>query len=269
VLTAAARARIVLLGERHDAAEDHRWQADVLAGLAAHRQPLIVGFEVFTRRDQAALDAWTAGGLPVEELLVRTQWREASGLDPALYLPLLHFTRRHRVTTIGLNVDRGLVARTVRTGWAQIPAADRQGIGDPAPPPRTYEESLLATYAEHACRPADALRGSAGFARFLEAQLLWDRAMAEALRAAARTNEDALVVGIMGSGHLDPGGVPHQLAALGWTNVTVLLPRDATGTCDAAGPSAADAVFGTASLASEQPVERRHRCAQAPSQPPR
>ena len=34
-LDSLARARVVLLGETHDRPEDHRWQATVIAGLAA------------------------------------------------------------------------------------------------------------------------------------------------------------------------------------------------------------------------------------------
>jgi len=38
-----AAARVVLLGERHDSARDHRWQAAVIAALAARRPALVVG----------------------------------------------------------------------------------------------------------------------------------------------------------------------------------------------------------------------------------
>lgn len=81
--------------------------------------------------------------------------------------------------------------------------------------------------------------------RFVEAQLTWDRALAEGLADAARANPGALVVGIMGSGHLEGGnGVPHQLAALGVRDVTVLLPWDTTRECSTLAPHLADAVFG-------------------------
>jgi uncharacterized iron-regulated protein len=261
VLAHAARARLVLLGERHDVAEDHRWQLDVLAGLAALRAHLVVGFEAFSRRDQATLETWSRGGLSVDDLLARS---------PDVYLPLLHFTRRHRMPSVALNVDRDLVARVGRTGWAQVPPSDRHGVGDPAPPAPAYTERLLATYAEHTCRPQATVRGTPGFARFVEAQLLWDRAMAEALAAAAARNREALVVGIVGSGHLEHGhGIPHQLAALGWRDVVVLLPRDVATACADVTPGLADAVFGIAPLAAEAPAPARHRCeSSAPTQAP-
>src|SRR5262245_8720252 len=93
--------------------------------------------------------------------------------------------------------------------------------------------------------------------RFVEAQLTWDRALAEGLAEAARANPQALVIGVMGSGHLEGGhGVPHQLAALGMHDVTVLLPWDATRDCATLGPGMADAAFGIgppADTATERP----------------
>jgi len=82
------------------------------------------------------------------------------------------------------------------------------------------------------------------FKRFVEAQLTWDRAMAEALAGAKRKFSDATVVGILGSGHVAEGyGVPHQLEALGVAGVTTLIPVSADAACMLVGTSFADALF--------------------------
>ena len=86
----------------------------------------------------------------------------------------------------------------------------------------------------------------AGLERFIDAQLTWDRAMAEALAGAQETakTKATLVVGIIGSGHLENRwGVPRQLAALGFPNATVLLPWDGGRDCDDLVAGMADAVF--------------------------
>ena len=58
--------------------------------------------------------------------------------------------------------------------------------------------------------------------------------MAEALAAAHRRDPEALIVGIIGRGHLEYGhGIPHQLADLGIDDVGVLLPVDADDDCAA------------------------------------
>jgi hypothetical protein len=79
----------------------------------------------------------------------------------------------------------------------------------------------------------------------MEGQLLWDRAMAEALARAVRDEPGALVVGLMGSGHVIHGyGVEHQLRDLGVADVGSLLPWDVDGDCADLVAGVADAVFG-------------------------
>jgi membrane-associated protease RseP (regulator of RpoE activity) len=82
------------------------------------------------------------------------------------------------------------------------------------------------------------------FNGFVDSQLAWDRAMAEALAKAMTRNERPLVVGIMGSGHIRFGhGVPHQLRDLGVSNIATLLPVELKGECESLRPGLADAVF--------------------------
>ncbi len=242
VIARAARARIVLLGEHHDHADHHRWQLHTLAALAARRRRLVIGFEMFPRRVQPALDQWTAGGLDAATLLREADWHRVWGFPPDLYLPLFEFARLNRVPMRALNVDRDLVTRVGREGWVAVPMAAREGVGNPAPPAPAYRAALDAILSAHG---AGADLDPEARQRFVDAQLLWDRAFAEGLAAAARDEPDALVVGIVGSGHLEHRwGVPHQLAALGIRDVVVLLPWDTRRGCDGLAPDLADAVFG-------------------------
>ncbi len=242
VLARAARTTFVLLGEMHDRPDHHRWQADVIAGLLARRDAVVVGFEMFPRRTQAALDRWTAGELDTPAFLAASDWDAVWGFDPALYMPLFHLARLNRLPMVALNVDRELVARVGREGWDTVPASAREGVGTPAPASDAYRAALDGVFAAHghADDPAAAQR-------FVEAQLTWDRALAEALVSASQRHPGALVVGVMGSGHLERGhGVPHQLAALGVRSrdVTVLLPWDVERPCAERTADLANAVFG-------------------------
>lgn len=276
VLAAAARRGVVLLGEQHDEAEHHRWQLSVIAGLLALRGELVLGFEAFPRRVQPVLDRWIAGELGVRDFLDQTEWREVWGLDPELYLPLFHLARLHRIPMVALNVERALVARVGREGWAAVPRPERQGVGDPAPPAEPYLDRLAGSFAQHqraresgrssgdrggaaageaTDRPA--VRDRPEFARFVEAQLTWDRAMAEALAEARRRPGAPLVVGIVGAEHLRGRyGVPHQLAALGVADAAVLLPHDARNGCTGLA-GIADAVFLVDSASSTGPPRPR------------
>ncbi|MCW9040727.1 MAG: ChaN family lipoprotein, partial [Rhodospirillales bacterium] len=98
-------------------------------------------------------------------------------------------------------------------------------------------------YEQHAS--ADKEFDEKDFGRFIEAQTVWDGAMAQALHAAASSAKNPFVVGIMGSGHLFRGyGVPHQLASLGANQVRVALPWDQHEACDELTADVADLVFG-------------------------
>jgi uncharacterized iron-regulated protein len=247
LLQRAAQASVVMLGERHDSAEQHRWQLQTLVGLHAYRPNLVIGMEMFPRRVQPALDRWVAGETTEQQFLAESDWRTVWGYDSQFYMPILHFARMNRIPVVALNVDRTLTSRVGREGWAQVPADQREGVGDPAGASDAYGDLLAEIYSSHG-RPngTATVKDDPAFQRFREVQLLWDRAMAEAL-ASAHRRTGALAVGIIGGGHLeDRHGVPHQLNALGIRDSVVLLPWAANRPCADLKPSLADAVFGVA-----------------------
>lgn len=278
LMRSLSQQRIVLLGESHSDFEHHRWQLHTLAGLFALHPRLVLGFEMFPRSAQPALDVWVQGRYTVDEFLEASRWKEVWNYDPDFYLPLFHFARQSRLPMVALNVDRELVSRVRREGWGQIPLEARQGVSDPAPASGAYRKSLAEVYLmeqRHRAKdppPAEpgeqgggmpdlaAVQDSGDFARFVEAQLTWDRAMAEALRNAANDNPDALIVGILGRGHIEHGhGVPHQLEDLGENGAVILLPIYGDTACHELEPDAADAVFVLAAGDSRQPVLAKPR----------
>jgi len=267
LLSSLAQRPVVLLGEEHDNAEHHRWQLYTLAALHGRHPDMVIGFESFPRRVQPILDRWVNGELDAQAFLKAVDWPTVWGYDPALYLPLFHFARQNRVPMVALNVDRQLISRVRAEGWAAIPAGEREGLTDPAPAGDAYRHSLAEIYIfeqshmsgeeggdPHAAAPesetppaetdVDSVIGTEDFARFVQAQLTWDRAMAEALAMARQHRPNALVVGILGRGHIEYRyGVPHQLADLGIAEAAVLLAVDREAACEALPADVADAVF--------------------------
>jgi uncharacterized iron-regulated protein len=215
-----AGAGVVLLGEQHDRLAHHRWQLHTLAGLHAHRPEMVIGLEMLPREAQPALDAWVAGELDESAFLEASNWYQAWGFDPDLYLPILHFARMQRIPLRALNVTPELRGRLTSEGWGAVPEQERFGITPPAPALPAYRATLEAVYARHAGRDDD---DPADLERFIGAQLVWDRAMATALVDAAA--DGTLVAGLMGEGHLADGdGVPYQLDNLGLSDHRSLLP---------------------------------------------
>ncbi len=250
------RSRIVLLGEVHTTLAHHRWQQYMLSALHSRNSNMVVGFEMLPRSKQAVLDAWSAGKMTEREFLRQSDWQKMWGYDVGLYLPLLHFARLNRLPTIALNIDRELVSQVGEKGWQSLTEEQRLGLAVPAPASDDYRNSLAQLYAYKLSLGSEAEANktrepdlkevlvSDAFSNFVDAQLTWDRAMAEALAAAHRRDPTALVVGIIGRGHLEYGyGIPHQLADMGIDDVDVLLPFDANDSCDPLPAELASAVF--------------------------
>ena len=255
VLAALVRQQVVLLGETHEDPEHHRWQLHTIAAVHALRPELVLGFEMFPRRVQPILDEWVAGRLTDTEFLARVEWPRVWGYDAQLYLPLFQFARMHRVPMLALNVERRLVGRVGDVGWAAVPAAEREGVTDPAPADREYAVRLHQSYLDHQPpggrlpterkQPSEVDLADVKFRHFVEAMQVWDRAMAQGIAGPLQREEPPLVVAIMGSGHLRHGhGVPRQLRDLGVTRIAVALPWDSSDACAELVPGVADVMFG-------------------------
>lgn len=246
LLDQVAAKSVVLLGEQHDRAAHHSWQLDTLRALHQRRPQMIIGLEMFPRRVQPALDAWVRGELSEDEFIRQSDWKKVWGFDPALYMDILRFARDSGVELRALNVEATLTRKVGRNGFEAIPAGEREGISTPANPDPDYASLLEHVFNLHAAphmsgsdtEKAARLRG------FIDAQLVWDRAMAQGLHAALNAHPDALLVGLMGSGHLRHGhGVPHQLRDLGVFAQSTLLPWDNGHDCAELVAGLADAVY--------------------------
>ena len=267
LLSRLSKQAIVLLGESHTVKEHHLWQAQMLSGLYAHNTKLVIGFEMFPRRAQSVLDQWSNGVLSESQFLENAGWDKVWGYGADFYMPLFNIARQNRLPIVALNVERKLVARVGKEGWKAVPATEREGVGDPASASDAYRLALAKVYRQKQIHgrhssgpgsdggpvtetPADlqaglsAIMESEGFGRFVEAQLTWDRAMAEALAEAGKKKPDALVVGVLGRGHIEHGyGVPHQLVDLGVKDVSILLPVEVGDGCENLESGIADAIF--------------------------
>ncbi len=247
VLADAAASEVGLIGGQHDVEGHHRWQMQVLAALHAQRPDLVIGFEMFPRRVQPVLDRWVSGQLSTQEFFAQAEWEKVWNFPPQLYLPLFEFARINRIPMVALNVDQKLIRAISEKGGQAVPVAERDGVGRAASPPAAYREFLREMHLAHLAGRSQAPGRQGSFENFLDAQLTWDRAMAEALArrvAPADSPQRPLVLGIMGSGHIRFGhGVAHQLRDLGVTRVASLLPASTKEECRSLQPGLASAFF--------------------------
>jgi hypothetical protein len=199
---------------------------------------------MFPRRLQPVLNRWVAGELSEAEFLKQAEWEKVWSFDAQLYMPLFRFAREHKLPMLALNVDRELVQKVGNGGWASVPASLREGVGEPAAPLPRYREELKATFDQHPPSKTDAPDKETRFARFVEAQTLWDRAMAEGIARFRQKHPGTRVVGILGAGHIRHGhGVPHQLRDLGQGKHAYLFTLPSDHACAEIRPGLADALF--------------------------
>lgn len=210
-----AEARVVYVGERHDRAEDHDAQRAILTALHARRPELAIGFEMFQRPFQAALDEYVAGRIDEPELLARTEWETRWGFDFALYRPLIRFGPDHGVRLIALNAPRETTRTLAREGLDALDAATRDGLPE-----------LDRTQVAHRARVEAALREHPGaddamIERFYTAQLVWDETMAAAIAA-----HDGPMIVFAGAMHVARDAVPERAARRGARPYAIVLPAD-------------------------------------------
>src|SRR5215471_13568046 len=141
-----AKGAVVLLGESHIDMNHHHWQLQTVAALHGRGGNIVIGFEAFPRRLQSVLNDWVEGKLTDQAFLKASEWPQIWGYDAAFYMPLFQFARLNRIPMIALNVERSLVARVGREGWAAVPSSEREGLSNPAPASPAYQRELARVY---------------------------------------------------------------------------------------------------------------------------
>lgn len=234
---------VILLGEHHANQSHHDWQLLLLKKLHSKNPHIVIGLEMFPRRKQALLDKWINKDIDQNEFIKASEWDEIWAFDFNQYLPLLTFAREKGIPLVAINVDKSLLKMVGKHGWENIPQQHRLGIGDPAKPGKSYVRQLATSFQGHYEDPSKISKQA--FLRFVQQQLLWDRAMAEGLAAARKNSPDKQIVGIVGSWHIINGhGIPHQLKSLGINDSLSLVPWDEHLNCSSINQEFADAIYG-------------------------
>lgn len=235
---------IVLLGEHHANHSHHVWQLSVIKKLYEQQQDMMLGMEMFPRRVQPILDRWIRGEISKTDFYQQVEWDNIWAFNFDDYYPILKFAQANKIPLLALNVDKELLQTVREVGWHKIPEEQRQGITDPARPSREYAKQLAVSFKKHS--PQTRSLDKIGFKHFVQKQLLWDRAMAEALAKAQKQNPGQLIVGMMGSWHIiDKHGVPYQLEDLDAGKTITLVPWDNNLDCNSINKRFADAIYGT------------------------
>jgi uncharacterized iron-regulated protein len=195
VAAAADGLRFVFVGESHDSPHHHQAQAEVVEALVRRGRRVSVGFEMFTRDNQAALHPWSLGRWTEEEFVEKSSWKTQWGFDYALYRPIFESVRRHGLPMVALNVPRQWIRDVSRIG-PQTLDAERSawvpGLDLGQPGHRRIFDALMEGHP-----PGGALDG------MYAGQVAWDTGMAQSALDAmgASLNPNRVMVVVAGIGH--------------------------------------------------------------------
>ncbi|MHB8709890.1 MAG: ChaN family lipoprotein, partial [Desulfuromonadales bacterium] len=208
--------QVIFIGELHDQIGHHEAQLSILQALQQESVQLAIGLEMFRKDSQKALDRWVFGSYPVESFLKDyndnwSMWEKYRGI--------FDFARRQKVKMVGLNISRELSARVARNGFAALPAAERQALGN--------VQCVVSPEYGNFLRRAMGGHGGHGdkYRYFCEAQILWDTMMARHLLEFLKANPDYRVLVLAGSGHAWKFGIPRQLLEQMEVSYRVILPE--------------------------------------------
>ncbi len=209
IIPRLAEKRVIFIGETHDRYEDHLAQLEIIRALHVRRPDLVIGVEYFQAPFQEALDAYVTGQSSEKQLLRETEYFERWRFDYRLYRPIMQYARAQGIPVIALNIPTEISQKVARSGIDSLSSSEKTRVPQEIDRSDTaYRERLRVVFDAH--RERAAVPGS--FDYFVEAQLLWDEAMAETAATYLQQHPQRPMVILAGNGHLLYGsGIPSRL----------------------------------------------------------
>jgi len=207
IIPALADKRVVFIGEQHTRYDHHLTQLEIIRRLHALHPQLAIGMEMFQQPFQRYLDDYVAGSIDEQTMLRATEYYQRWRMDYRHYAPILRYAREHGLPLIALNVPTELTHQVAHVGLDGLDEEDREQLpADIAPADAAYRQRIKAVFDYH---PNDKEHS---FEHFLEAQLLWDEAMAEQAAAYLEQHPDHHLVVLAGNQHIAWGSsIPQRL----------------------------------------------------------
>jgi uncharacterized iron-regulated protein len=209
IIPRLAEKRVVFVGETHDHYQDHLAQLEIIRALHERHADLVIGVEYFQAPFQEALDTYIAGQSSEKQLLRKTEYFERWRFDYRLYRPIMQYARAQAIPVIALNIRTEISQKVAHSGLDSLSKSEMTQIPQEIDRSDTaYRGRLRAVFDAHQERAA----APGSFDYFVEAQLLWDEAMAETAATYLRRHPQRPMVILVGNGHLLYGsGIPRRL----------------------------------------------------------
>lgn len=202
---------ILFVGESHTSIDFHRAQARVIEALLDAGREVQIGLEMFPVTEQHSLDRWIDERPSEEEFVVASRWYEHWGYHWNYYRDIFVLAQQRGARMYALNAPRAIVS-AVRT----------KGIDNLDPEEAAYLPPSIDTDNEDHLRlfksyfgDDDAMHSGMtdeAWRAMFAAQCTWDATMGyNAVKARATAGDNAIMVVLIGSGHVSYGlGIERQ-----------------------------------------------------------
>ena len=202
--------RVVHVGELHDQAAHHAFQAKVLAALAEKTDtPLALGLEMFFTPFQPALDAYVAGEIDEKTMLERTEWATRWGFGWEMYAPMIRLCREKKLPVIALNAPKEITRTVSRQGLDALTPEQKASL-----PPLDMTDGAHRAFVKAATGGHGHEMKADAFERMYTAMVIWDETMSSNVAAwLEKAGPGSRMVVVAGNGHIaDRYGVPARAA---------------------------------------------------------
>ncbi len=211
------QADLVFVGEQHSIMAHHIAQLEIIKALRHSGANVALGLEIFKADQQAALDGWSKGEMPIEEF--RRIYEEYWGLPWYLYADIFLYARDEGIPLVGLNIPQRITRKVSEKGFSSLTQEDLKElpIGLTCDVDEEYMAFIRTINRAHG-------RSGEGFLYFCEAQLLWDKVMAYHLVQYLDKNPGTKAVVLSGIVHSWKKGIPERIRRTSDFTSKVILP---------------------------------------------
>jgi aminopeptidase N len=224
--------RLLLVGESHTDMDFHRAQLRVLEELVRSGRKVLVGLEMYPYTGQPFLDSWVEGRLTEEQFLETSRWYENWGYHWDYYRDLFLFARDRKIRLFAVNAPRAVVEKVRKKGFESLTPEEAAHIPRDIDTRSAEHRTLFKAFFA----PDDPLHAGMSEEQWdgmIAAQATWDATMAHNAVKAVKSEPGAILVVLVGSGHVAYGlGIERQAARWLHGKIASVIPvnvEDAEG----------------------------------------
>ncbi|HKV10903.1 MAG TPA: ChaN family lipoprotein [Thermoanaerobaculia bacterium] len=204
--------RLLLVGESHTDMDFHRVQLRVLEELVRSGRKVLLGLEMYPYTEQRFLDDWVDGKLGEEQFLETSRWYDAWGYNWNYYRDLFLFARDRKIRMFAANAPRAVVEKVRKKGFESLTPEEAAHIPREIDTRSAEHRTLFKAHFD-SDDPLHSGMTEEQWDGMIAAQATWDATMAHNAVRALEREPGAMMVVLVGAGHVAYGlGIERQAA---------------------------------------------------------